>query len=221
METLDGRIKIPFGMVLYGVPMSGKSTFIKNLIDQRDRILDGKIDYIVYFYGERTKTIMNLERENNKDIILVSGMPDDLSEYIDINNLKKPLFIFDDLMDEIVGSKQMVALVSKKCQHLSISWLITFQDAFRQGPDRLSITRAAQYIVLFNSPLDKSVPHILASRIMPENRKAFLDIFTEAVSTPYSYLFCDGHQNTPDRLRLRTHLFGEYQIVFTPRNGKS
>ena len=236
VEIIDATIKIPFGMVLYGCPMAGKSTFIKNLIINRDRLLSEKLDYIVYFYGVKSRTILELEADRTRryhassggtaavdddsrnadiDIILVEGLPEDLSIYI--KEGKKSCLIFDDLMDSISDSKQMVDLVTRKCQHQTVSWIITFQNAFHRGTERLSITRSAQYITLFNSPLDKTIPHILASRIMPESRRTFLEIFKEATLKPYSYLFCDGRQSTPDKIRLRADIFNpSYQVVYTP-----
>lgn len=215
-DVFDATIKLPCGILLYGNPMSGKSTLIKNFIDQRQRVFDAKLDYVVYFYGEKSKTVQDLEEQEQYHgfVKTVENLPDDPSEYIQKN--KKGLLIFDDLMEEIVNSKSMVDLVTKKCQHQSASWIVTFQNAFHRGSERLSITRAAQYIVIFDSPLDKSVPLILANRIMPENRKAFLDIFREATKAPYHYLFCDGRQGTPNDARLRGNLFDLYQIAYVP-----
>lgn len=212
-ETFDATIKVPFGCLIYGAPQSGKSHFIKNLLVHRERLLSDPIDYIVYFYGENSKTISEIRHEMT-DVILVEGLPDDFSDYI--RNDGRALFLFDDLMDGVANSKEMVELVTKKCQHRCISWIVTFQNAFHHGTERVSITRAANSLVVFNSPLDKTVPHLLATRIMPQDRQTFLDIFEEATRESYSYLFCDGHPRTPSRARLRSHIFGEYQLLYIP-----
>lgn len=215
-DVFDATIKIPFGLCIYGCVMAGKSVYIKNLIDNRDRLLSDPLDYIVYFYGERSKTVRELEADPIYHGIIetVEGLPEDVSEYIKTG--KRGLHIYDDLMDDISNSKQILDLVTKKCQHHCVSWIITLQNAFHHGSERISITRSAHYLTVFNSPLDKTVPRLLASRIMPENRKAFLDIFAEATRKPYSYLFVDGRQGTPDKARLRSDLFGSYQLVYIP-----
>lgn len=212
-SIFDATIKVPFGLLIYGSPMSGKSSFIKKLLINQERLFSDHIDQIVYFYGEHSRTIEEIEFEM-PHISLVDGLPDDFSSYIQHN--RKSLFIFDDLMQDVSSSKEMVDLVTKKCQHKSISWIVTFQNAFHQGPERVNIARAAQYLTVFNSPLDKTVPHILANRIMPSNRKAFLDIFQDATQNPFGYLFCDGHPLTPANARLRSDIFGDYQLVYVP-----
>lgn len=220
-NVFDATIKLPFGLVIYGIPMVGKSTFIKNLIDHRHRVFADNLDYIVYFYGQKSRTVHELEQreEYHSFVETVENLPDDISDYIKQDG--KGLFIFDDLMEEIVHSKAIVELVTKKCQHQNASWIITFQNAFHRGSERLSITRSAQYITIFDSPLDKSVPLILANRIMPDDRKAFLDIFREATSVPYQYLFCDGRQGTPTDARLRGNLFDKYQIAYIATKKKN
>lgn len=171
---------------------------------------------IVIFYGEKSKFIIEIENDrsvynfDNTDIILVKGLPDDFSEYI----REGSFLVFDDLMDDVTRSTQVVDLVTRKFQHIGVSWCIVLQNAFHSASQRLSITRAATHIVIFNSPLDKTVPRILASRIMGEERKVFLSIFQEATKHPYGYLLCDGSQSTPDHLRLRTDIFNGTQIIY-------
>lgn len=217
-RAIDATIKTPVGICIYGQSQSGKSSFIHNLIDHRERIFNEPLEYIVYFYGERSRTIIELEKDEQlSDILtLVDGLPTgELLDYIQegLNGL----FIIDDQMDTVVRSKECVDLVTKKCQHKRVSWIITFQNAFHQGTERLSITRSAQIIVLFNSPLDRTIARILAGRIMPERRKTFLDIFEHATKEPYSYLFCDGQPTTPQEARLRTDLFNKFQTIYIPR----
>lgn len=220
LDIIDGALRMPFGLLLIGCPFSGKSSFIKNLLLERDMLLSEHLDYIVIFYGEKSKFINEIESEksaysfNNTEIILVSGLPDELSDYIREGYFG--LFVFDDLMEDVSNSLQVVNLVTRKFQHSAISWCIVLQNAFHSASQRLSITRAATHIVIFNSPLDKTVPQILSSRIMPEKRKIFLDIFKDATRKPFGYLLCDGSQSTPDHLRLRSDIFNGSQIIYIP-----
>lgn len=218
LRLFDATIKIPAGIVIYGQSQCGKTTFIHNLIEHRNRIFSEPIDYIVYFYGERSKTIDELENDESlADIVtLVDGLPiEQLMDYI--REGYNGLFILDDHMDTIVRSKECVDLVTKKCHHRKISWVATFQNPYHHGPDRLTVTRSAQIIILFNSPLDRSIAQTLASRIMPGNRRSFLEIFDYATRNPYTYLFCDGQATTPKEARLRSDLFNKYQTVYIPK----
>ena len=49
----------------------------------------------------------------------------------------------------------------------------------------------------------------LAHKLMPRNRKLFLQMFDKATSKPHGYLFCDGKQDTRHELRFRTDLFDD------------
>lgn len=216
-ETFDARIKVPFAMVCSGSPQTGKSVFIKNLLIQKDRILERPADRVVYFYGEESQTVGEIRNEM-KDVILVPGLPDELSDYYLQDG--HTLCVFDDLQAAVSNSKDIASLVTSHSQHRCVSWIITFQNAFLRAPERVTITRAANCLVVFKTPLDMTVPHLLASRILPNNRQAFLNIFADATKDSHGYLFCDGHPRTLDKARLRTRLFEEFQIVYTPTKRK-
>lgn len=120
-------------------------------------------------------------------------------------------------MIDVTSSDQVVNLVTRKFQHSGLrGWCIVLQNAFHNATQRLSITRAATHIVIFNSPLDRSVPQILASKIWPERRRTFLAIFQEATKNPFGYLFVDGSQTTQEALRLRSDIFNGKQIIYMP-----
>lgn len=219
-QIFDGTIQHPSGHLVFGPVYSGKSAYIKTLIDNRRRIMSEEIHYIYYFYGEESQTVRELQNEEyvHDNIFTVYGIPEDFEGFIkDGSNC---LFIFDDLMQSVVNSSQITDLVTKKCQHRRVSWIITLQNAFHRGPERLNITRSAHYITVFDSPLDSSIASTLASKILPDNRRAFLDIYREATSSPFSYLFCDGRQGTPEDARLRSGIIQEYQTAYIPRKSR-
>ena len=215
-EVFDATIKLNFGMLIIGAPGTGKSTFIKKLLLHRDRVLSEHVDYIVYFYGQMTRTVREIAEELPDEVRLVAELPEDFSDFIQPH--RRGIFVFDDLMESVSNSRAMVELATKKRNHENLSFIICLQNAFHHGKERTSLTRSANYIVLFKSPLDRSVPQILAHRIMPNQRNTFLDIFEEATRLPYHYLFCDGSAAGPERARFRSDIFGEYQRVYVPIN---
>ena len=216
MDPFDARIALSFGMVCAGPPMSGKSSFVLQLIENRDRIFTRQFDYIYYFYSTYTKTIEIIEKEYSDIIKTVKGLPEDIDEYIENDKNLYGLHVFDDLMSEVSNSTSITELTSRKCQHNSISWIVILQNLFfNGGKSRITIQRCAHYMVLFNNPLDKSVIQHLANRIMPKQQKIFLKIFEKASNRPHGYLFIDGRQNTPEIARFRTDIFNYYQRVFS------
>lgn len=214
VEVFDARIAVPAGMIYAGAPLSGKTTHILNLLKNRDRLFTKKFDYIFWFYGQYNETVKMLEANPQLNIKPVAGLPKNLDNYIYAN--KQGCHIYDDLMNEASSNKNMLDVVSRKCQHQNLFWIYAIQDFFFHGKERLSLLRCAHYYVLFKNPLDKSMIYHLANRIMPHNHKCFIDIFNEATKTPNSYLFIDGAQSTPENARFRTNIFDLVQKVYSP-----
>lgn len=226
-------------MMCVGPPMSGKTSFVMRLVENQDRLIDKPFDYIYWFYGERSKTIDALEEETptaatakkkqQTPIKVVAGLPENIDEFIadpaaetgagDGNAPGEPphgLFIFDDLMHAISSSENISRLATNKTQHKRVSWIVLMQNLFHRGQARLTLLRSCHYLVLFKNPLDKSLGHLLAPRVMPGESKTFVKIYEEATKQPHGYLFIDGHQETPNELRLRSQLFDEAQRIFIP-----
>ncbi len=117
-------------------------------------------------------------------------------------------------MSTTAAAETLVDLVTTKCQHRRISWILVLQDLFFQSKNRLTVVRCSHYQVMFNNPLDKSIADHVARKIMPRNQKTFLKIYETATSKPNGYLFIDGRQTTPNCARLRTDIFGDVQLVY-------
>jgi hypothetical protein len=219
--SFDARIQLPIGVIVQGPPLSGKTEFTMRLIENAKRIFDRSFDYIYFFYGQRNKTVEEIEADETKRIIAVQGLPEDMDEFIhplhNNGERKFGLLVFDDLMQNVSNSKTLTELTSKKCQHQSVSWIILMQNMFYQGSERITLQRCAHVYVLFQSPLDKSTARHLGSRIMPANLRVFMDIYEKATSKPNGYLFIDGTQNSREEIRFRTDIFGEYQRIFVPK----
>ena len=55
----------------------------------------------------------------------------------------------------------------------------------------------------------------LAHQMYPQSTKYFLEAYTAATAQPHGYMVIDMKQETPDILRLRSHIFpGEKQIAY-------
>jgi hypothetical protein len=211
METVDASIHHPALILIHGRPQSGKSYFTYQLIKNRDKHFDKKIDNIVWFYGEKTSLFEDLKKEN---VRLIKGIPESFEPYIKKNS--NNLFILDDLMKEVNSSSLVTNLFCNKSHHSSISCIYNSQNMFESGRERVTIYRCAQYIVLFHSPLDNSVARTIANKVMPHNTDLFYKIYNAtAGSKPFGYLFIDGHNHSSNKTRFRTDLFEkDYQTSF-------
>ena len=215
METFDARLKVPFGLICAGPPLSGKTQFALDLLKHSKRLVNRPFDYIVWFYGERNETVDALE--GYQGIKTVQGLPPDIDQYIE--DVGYGCHVYDDLQETASNSSQLANLTSAKCQHRKISWILIMQNLFHRGRERVGVLRCAHYVVLYKNPLDKTTARYVGDKFMPKNQQVFLAIYEAATSAPNGYLFIDGAQQTPDKARLRTDIFHpDHQRVFVPTN---
>lgn len=211
MEVFDARLKSPFTCIVAGPPKSGKTQWVLNLIRFRARMIDKEIDKVFWFYGQENSTVTYLQTNPfSVPVFLEKGLPTSFDEYLD--KTEHRIIIIDDLMMTAGTSGQVTDLFCNKVQHANVSVILLLQNLFYHGKERTTLMRCASYLVVFKNPLDKSIPYFLASKIMPRNRKVFMDIFAKATSPAHGYLFCDGTQYTPDKARLRTDIFNENTV---------
>ena len=220
LVPFDARLKLNFGALLAGPPASGKTHFALSLIENADSLLDGHLDYVTWFFGERG-AIDKVIKANAK-IKCVEGLPDNLEEHIRSEDpltgrRLRGLLVFDDLMHELGKSEQISVLAANKCHHADVSWIAMLQNPFSGGRHRIDLSRCAHYMVLYKNPLDKSVARYMANKIMPQKTQTFMNIYEAATAKPNGYLFIDGKQDTPECARLRTDIFqSSGQKVFVP-----
>lgn len=213
-NVFDARISVPAGFLINGPPLAGKSTFVLNLLENADRLLSHPFDYVIWFYGTRNKTVEYLETQHGDLVTTVQGLPNDVEDYIRSDG-SYGCHVYDDLMQSVSNSKDITRLSTTMCQHKCISWILIMQNLFYRGSERVTLIRSAHYLVLYKSPLDRTIAHYMAAKIMPYNRKKFMDIFERATDRPNGYLFIDGAQRTPEKARLRTDIFGDHQLTFS------
>lgn len=206
------KFKHPFCFLLAGPTSSGKSTFIKKFLHERDDLIDSYIHEVIYCLPED-----QLVDESIPYTQLHRGIPD-INMFKD---LKPRLVIIDDLMSEI--DSNVVQLFSRGSHHFNISVMFVLQNIFNQTKGTRDISLNSHYIVLFKNPRDKQQINVLARQMCPENTRYITESYKEATDKPYGYLLFDLRQTTPELYRLRTNIFTSdhpRNIVYVPTNYK-
>lgn len=203
-SVFDARFKHPFSMVISGPSQCGKSTFVFNLLKHAARLIDVEFDYIVCFSGSDDVKLQQLRDIYGKKIIFVSGLPDDLNEYID--SRLNGFLVFDDLMQETTSRNSVTELFTRRCHHENFSIALILQNLFYSGKGRQTMLRSSHYLVIFRNPLDQTIIYTLAHRINPLNKAGVIKIFFYAQSK-YRYLLLDGKQDTVPEAQFRTDIF--------------
>ena len=141
-----------------------------------------------------------------KDIYFKQGLPEFEPDLCDIDPRYNNIVVLDDLMDMAVDSP----IISKRFtpgRHRNASVILLLQNAFPKGKYNTSISRNAQYMALFRCPTDRRQIGIMADRIFNKNKPAFMEIYTDITSKPYSYVV-DNKAETPARRQVTADIFG-------------
>ena len=171
-------------MILSGPTGSGKTLWIKKLIDNRFTDSYPSPDRIIYFYGEDQPifdAIKNVEFSKGLDIAKIECL----------NPNKRNWLIIDDLMNDATNSSIISDLFTKGSHHRNTSVILTTQNFFSRGKENRNISLNANYIVLFKNPRDNIIASKIARQMYPNRTKWLQNIFEDATRDKYSYLLLD------------------------------
>ena len=217
-KVLNGQLCHPFSMLVAGSSLSGKTSFVTNLIQNRESHIDQPIHRIYWCYGQYTKELQKLKSTVGEKLKLIEGLPDNLGDMVAENDSEIPLnsiIVLDDLVHEVSNSEQVAKLFTQGVHHLNVSVICIIQDIFYSGGKfRKTLLRYAHYLSVFKSTMDMSLIDLIGRKVMPRQQKLFAQLFDNATKEPFSYLFISGHPKSPPELRFRCNLFGDWQRVF-------
>lgn len=196
-ETLTPfQLKHEFTMVVAGPSKSGKTEFVKKLVENTHWISPSP-EKIIWCYREWQPAYESLQHR----VKFIRNIPEDDEKLVaDIET--RHLLIFDD-MDWF----------TRKAHHRNTSVIYITQNVFDRAAQHGTISLNAYYLVLFKNPRDKSQIVVLSRQLdMPHLISAYHD----ATRIPHGYLIVDLSPQTPDELRLRSHMF-QTLTVYMPR----
>jgi hypothetical protein len=201
-------IKHPFTMMVAGSTSSGKSTFVRNLINSLPDILTPEPKFpirVTWAYGIWQESYRQAVRNAYVHITFVKGLPD----VIDAD-----VIVIDDLMTSLADDKSLADLFTKGSHHRNISVIFIVQNIFHSGKQMRNITLNCQYLVLTKSRRDLNQVKVLARQLY-SNIGHFMDAYRMAVlDKDYGYLLIDLSPTTQERYRLRSNVTPfEYPIA--------
>lgn len=211
----DTRLQHPFSLVVSGPSNSGKTYFVKDVIENATKIISQRMENIVYIYS-CWQPLYN-ELLKIRDINFVQDLPESLCDDTLLPPEKNNLLIIDDLMNDASNNIEVQNVFTKYVHHRNLSCIYLVQNLFIQGKASRTISLNTNYLVLFKNPRDKYQISLLGRQMFPGNVKYFMEAYNDATKQPYGYLMIDYKAKTPDLLRLRTNLLAEHQVVYIPK----
>ena len=199
------HLEHPFTCMVAGMTGSGKSVWVKSLLQQAQKAIYPPPERIVWCYSQWQPAYSELLM-TIPGIEFVKGIPENLEQdsYFDVNI--RNLIAIDDQMIEAGGDNRVVNLFTKGSHHRNLSVIYIVQNLFHQGKGNRSISLNSHYLVLFKNPRDKLQILTLAKQMYPGQTAWFMKQYEDAVQRPFGYLFVDLKPTTQDSCRLRTNV---------------
>ena len=203
---IDTKLKKPFRLIIAGGSGTGKTTFLKKLVDSSH--FESPFDKIIYCYPdylEESPAIFDQICEYRPGL-------GDLSYYSSLP--KNSLIIYDDLMNECGNSSDTMKLFSVIARKKNLSVIFIVQNIYDNSKQFRNIRLNATSIVLFNffaaSDVKKRLIRDLALQSQLPNR-----LLDEIYKKPFAYIFLDLHPARHSYFGVaRGNIFSKYFSVF-------
>lgn len=195
--------------LLSGPTGSGKTSFIKQFLIERDELIDTYIEEVIYCLPETQNVDESIPYTK-----LHRGIPD-ISLF---NDLKPRIVILDDLLSSVDAN--VVELFIRGSHHFNLSVIFIVQNLFSKNKGFRDISLNSHYIILMKNPREKQQINTLARQISPDNSRFICEAYKDATEKPYGYLVLDLHQETPEQHRVRTNIFRSNfprNIIYIPK----
>lgn len=209
----DLRLHCPSTCLISGPSQSGKTVFVCKLLEEAEKLLENPacLQNVLFYYGHWQPIYDKLAK---KGVHFFNHSP----TKEEIKSLTEPfadsggsLVIIDDFMQQIDADiSYMFTVLSHHC---NITLFLLSQNLFPKNPHFRDISLNATYILVFKNPRDSSQISAFARQFRPGNHKFIVQAYKDATMVPYSYIFFDNHQTTPDLIRVRSNIFADASPV--------
>ena len=195
------KIIHPFTCLVAGPTGCGKSTFLKKLLKLKDDKIFNAPSKVIWCYTQWQPLYASME-----GVDFHQGLPG-------VEELESCLLILDDMMSQL-GS-EVAEVFTRGSHHRDVSVIAVMQNMFHQSKYQRTMSLNTHYMVLFKNPRDASQIQHLARQMYPQDPLYLVDVYDRVMSLrPYSYLFMDLKQETPEYLRLRANILKDEERFY-------
>ena len=128
----------PFTMIVAGPTMSGKSTWIKELLLHNTALISPPPNRIIWIY-KRWQPLYDELRMKIPTIAFTQGLVDIKSDTY-INSKVRTLIIIDDLMKDATQDKDVCELFIEGAHHRNLSVICIMQNLFNKGAENRTMS---------------------------------------------------------------------------------
>lgn len=193
-----------FTMCLAGPTGCGKTVFLDNMIRNADTLFSKKPGPVYYFY----KLYQDKFRDMESYVNFVEGMCTMDWIRANVKEGQNTVLILDDLARNM--SEDTSEIFSVASHHMDCNVCLVVHNLFDKNKAFRNISLNSRYLVVFKNPRDTSSITAFAKQFDPGNAARMMRIYRDATAKPFSHLFVDLDQKTPENLRLRSNIFFDH-----------
>ncbi len=198
-KVFDMRFDHPTTFVLCGPSASGKSFFVKHLIQNADDLFKKKIERIVWVHSTYQPLF--------KDPSLRRVEFTDQFDHKAYHDCPVPtLIILDDMAGELVDSKDFVRYFTES-RHWNLSVVFVTHHLFMKGKFTRTISLNTKHIVFTKQTRDTRQLMTLAQQMFANEYRYATDAFAQALKEPFSYVLVDARPECDPDVRIRSKIF--------------
>ena len=212
-QKFDLRLKENFKLFVSGPSRSGKTVFVKELLNNLDIFAKAPPKIITLIY----KVDQPIYHEMGVDFLVQDG-PNLKQHLLQIAQGCSMLCIFDDLINSSSLS-ELGDLFVVDGRHLNLSLVFISQRIFVNSEEFRQISQNCDYYCLFKNPRNAQEIRTLAAQMTP-GKLELVKYFGEATQDPFSYLWVNLTQECPPLVKYLSHLFNIDHVVRAYNNGK-
>ena len=198
--------KHPFTAILAGPTMCGKSTWVKQLLENAMTMISPPPVRIIWLY-KRWQPLYTELQQTVPTIEFIDGIPPNVKEETFLDTRFPTLIIIDDLMKTATTDEGICDFFIEGAHHRNASVICLLQNLFYKAKGTRTMSLNCQYLVAFKNPRDIQQFSIIFRQMYGANWKKSLEVYKEVVSKPYGHLVIDLKQDTPESKRLVENIF--------------
>lgn len=193
-----------------GASGSGKTSFIKRIIEERNHMFFKVPSKIIFIYSIY-QSIYDEIAKMADDIVFIRYIPNENDLHEMVKDIDHALLIIDDMVNQIGDSESVASLFVKNSHHMKITTFVLLQSSNLSGRKYGSeIVRNAHYTILFRGGQMAHVVRSLGTRI--NDHSNLLSAYKQATSRgTFSYLCVNTHPRAKELEKYSTDILHSEQ----------
>lgn len=187
----------PFSAIIAGSSGTGKTVFTRGLLEDYKSVTTITSPKLKVWWCHGQEQPLHAQDVPGVDIVYFNEFVSDFSED------KPDIIIYDDLMSEIAGRKELTDVFTKKRHHENVSVIFVLQNLFFQSKEMRTISLNCMYFILMKNPRDRMQLMALGRQIFPSQQGYFTRVVEDAFKEPFSHLVIDMTSQCNESHRLR------------------